>query len=74
MQTLTFVRSLKGIGKASGKEYDFLTLSDGIEAFNVGNPNHIDFSKYKEGDKIAVVLAVKSREKKISVDVVSLAK
>jgi len=74
MQSYVFVRSVVGISKTTQKPYNFLTISDGIEAFNVGNPQAIDFSKYKEGDKIVLQLSIKSRNQRISADVVTVQK
>jgi len=66
-----FVKSLKGKSE-KGFEYDFVVVSNGILAGNVGNPAHIDFSTFKEGDKLNIEVDVKPNGKSWEVNAVAL--
>jgi len=52
-KNLVFVSTIKGTSKG-GRDYDLVSLSNGLRTGTLGNENHLDFSKYKEGDEIVV--------------------
>jgi len=51
---LIFVDAVKGTSKGSGRDYDLVSLSNGIRTGTIGNENHLDFSHFKEGEEIMV--------------------
>lgn len=51
---LVYVDSVKGTAKASGREYNLVSLSNGIRTGTIGNDKNLDFSTYNEGDEILV--------------------
>lgn len=74
MQSVIFVSSNAGTSE-KGRRYDLVTLSDGLRAFTVNNPKQIDFSKYKEGDKLDIQFKLKGSwtGKGVDVEIVKVA-
>jgi len=57
-----FIKALAGTSE-KGYKYNFIVVSDGLQAGNLSNPNGIDFSSYKEGDKVTLEIGVKPNGK-----------
>jgi len=74
MQELIFVDALKGNAKGTGKPYNMVRLSDGIQAFTCNNPKDLDMSAYKEGDKVLVTFHVRSSWKGVEANIVEIKK
>lgn len=67
MQDLTFVSANKGTAKGTGKPYNMVSLSDGIEAFTADNVHNLDLSNFKRGDKVKVRLTASAFMKGVRV-------
>ena len=72
-QTYKFISNLHGTSKVGGKQYNMVNVSDGLSEYPAfGNPNNLDFSKYKRGDDIQLNVHFYPRQGKISADVLSI--
>jgi len=54
-KVLTFVSAISGTSKGSGREYNLISLSNGLRTGTIGNPKKLDVSHLVEGDKVNVV-------------------
>jgi len=50
--TLIFVGAHSGTSKKNGRPYNIITLSNGMRAGVINNPNNIDTSGLEEGDQV----------------------
>jgi len=53
-KTLTFVSANAGTSAKSGKSYNLVSLSNGLRTGTLNNPQSLDVSHLKEGDKVNV--------------------
>lgn len=52
LQKLIFVSSHAGTSKKTGQPYNIVTLSNGIRAGVISNPENIDCSIFEEGQEV----------------------
>jgi len=62
-QVFTFVKNIKGTNDTTGKPYNMIVLSDGIDTLPpLGNPKNLDCSSFVEREeKVAVVVRISAR-------------
>lgn len=51
---MVFVSANAGTSKTTGREYNLVSLSNGLRTGTLQNTNKLDFSSYKEGEKVMV--------------------